>query len=536
MSIKSLIKKYDKSYVLEDLELISLDIKEKSENDYSKKKIKKILCKYSDIDNGKIIFKKNKNNDMNFEKLSEEYYKDKNFSKKDNNIIKSNKLGGIRLNFLNVKNSKKEDSDYEYKSDEESENDHEEYYNYPIEEKKSLNRNDDISFGPYGSQWCNDIQVDDKLNKDEKRRRKVFDFLNSIKYPEQRSEEWFKNREEKITASDGGCIVGVNKYEPVWKFIKKKVLGLPFQSNIFCYHGKKLEEIATMVYEFRMNVKVKEFGMVPHPKINHLGASPDGIVSPYKLDQKHLTKYVGRMLEIKCPLSRKIKKVGEVKGEICPIYYWVQVQLQLECCDLDECDFWQCEILEYDDREDFVLDTDIEYPYLSKTNKMEKGALIQLLPLKKPSEDLSYLDLVYSYAQFIYPPKIEMSPYDVDVWLSTTLSKLKDTHPDYYFDKIIYWQMFVTHNVTIKRDVKWFEENKSTYEEIWNYVTILRNNLDKANIIFEYIDNLKRKDTDSIMNLIKKICDIPDENDKISSNKYNIFIENLIKDNEINDL
>ena len=58
---------------------------------------------------------------------------------------------------------------------------------------------------------------------------------------------------------------------------------------------------------------------------------------------------------------------------------------------------------------------------------MEKGALIQLLPLKKPNEDLSYLDLVYSYAQFIYPPKIEMSPYDVDVWLSTTLSKLKDT-------------------------------------------------------------------------------------------------------------
>ena len=33
------------------------------------------------------------------------------------------------------------------------------------------------------------------------------------------------------------------------------------------------------------------------------------------------------------------------------------MQGQLEVCDLDECDFWQCEILEYDDREDFVLDT-----------------------------------------------------------------------------------------------------------------------------------------------------------------------------------
>ena len=290
-----------------------------------------------------------------------------------------------------------------------------------------------------------------------------------------------------------------------------------------------------MVYEYRMNVKVKEFGMVPHPKINHLGASPDGIVSPYKLDGEHLTNYVGRMLEIKCPLSRKIKKTGEIKGVICPIYYWVQVQLQLECCDLDECDFWQCEIIEYDDREDFVLDSNIEYPYLSKSKNMEKGALIQLLPFNKP-DDLSYLDLVYSYAQFIYPPKIEMSPYDVDVWIATTLSKLKDTHPDYYFDKVCYWQMMVTHNVTIDRDKEWFDENKSTYEEVWSYVTILRNNLDKANIIFEYIENIKRKDTNQIMNLIKKVCNIPNEEDKELSNDYNKFVENLIKDNDINEL
>ena len=530
MSIKSLIKNYDKSYVLEDLELISLDIKEKSEVKKSKKKIKNILCKYSDIDDGKIIFKSKKNDDMTFEKLSESYYQKNNLNK-----INNNKIGGIRLNFLNNLNKKDKDSDYEYNSNDENESDKEEFYEFPNEEKKLLNRNDDLNYGPFGSQWYHDNQKDDKLNKVQKRRRKVYDFLNSIKYPEQRSEEWFKNREEKITASDGGCIVGVNKYEPVWKFIKKKVMGLPFQSNIFCYHGKKLEEIATMVYEYRMNVKVKEFGMVPHPKINHLGASPDGIVSPYKLDGEHLTNYVGRMLEIKCPLSRKIKKTGEIKGVICPIYYWVQVQLQLECCDLDECDFWQCEIIEYDDREDFVLDSNIEYPYLSKSKNMEKGALIQLLPFNKP-DDLSYLDLVYSYAQFIYPPKIEMSPYDVDVWIATTLSKLKDTHPDYYFDKVCYWQMMVTHNVTIDRDKEWFDENKSTYEEVWSYVTILRNNLDKANIIFEYIENIKRKDTNQIMNLIKKVCNIPNEEDKELSNDYNKFVENLIKDNDINEL
>ena len=35
---------------------------------------------------------------------------------------------------------------------------------------------------------------------------------------------------------------------------------------------------------------------------------------------------------------------GEIDGEICPHYYWVQVQVQLECCDLEEFDFWQCSI------------------------------------------------------------------------------------------------------------------------------------------------------------------------------------------------
>ena len=72
------------------------------------------------------------------------------------------------------------------------------------------------------------------------------------------------------------------------------------------------------------------------------------------------------MLEIKCPNRRRIKLnldepitdliLGSKKG-ICPSYYWCQVQLQLNCCDLDECDFWQCEIIEYVDRVDFVNDS-----------------------------------------------------------------------------------------------------------------------------------------------------------------------------------
>jgi hypothetical protein len=53
-----------------------------------------------------------------------------------------------------------------------------------------------------------------------------------------------------------------------------------------------------------------------------LGASPDGVTED------------GLLIEIKCPLTRKIEKK-------VPSYYLPQVQLQLEITDLEECDFVQ---------------------------------------------------------------------------------------------------------------------------------------------------------------------------------------------------
>jgi len=277
--------------------------------------------------------------------------------------------------------------------------------------------------------------------------------------------------------------------------------------------------------------------MVPHKTINFLGASPDGIVSPYKLDGKHLTKEVGKMLEIKCPLTRKIKTFGDVKGVQCPIYYWVQVQLQLECCDLKECDFWQCSIEEYDDREDFIDDTNNEYSFLSNETNMEKGALIQLLPHKLPEScdpDIGYWDKVYSYTSFIYPPKIEMTPCEVDVWVAKTVSELHDTHPEHYLDRVIYWKMTCTHNVTIERDYEWFEENLPTYDKIWSYVTFFRENMDKANIVFDYINNLSIKKNTHIMEVYEKVCNPPSKNAKKEYKEYKKYIKNLIKEIEKN--
>ena len=127
---------------------------------------------------------------------------------------------------------------------------------------------------------------------------------------------------------------------------------------------------------------------MPEPRVSFIGASPDGIASHFKLDNSFSDR-VGRMIEIKCPPSRVIKNKGEVHGEICPHNYWCQIQQQLECCDLELCDFWQCNIKEFYTREEWLnndketisrQEQDVDLPI---AKQCMKGMILQFLPKKK---------------------------------------------------------------------------------------------------------------------------------------------------------
>ena len=210
------------------------------------------------------------------------------------------------------------------------------------------------------------IIIPEKNNKNYERREKIFNKVKQIILPAQRSPEWFAMRNEKITGSDAGCILSMNKHEPQYNFILKKVLGSTFEGNYACYHGKVFEEVVTMMYELENDVKTEEFGLLAHEKINILAASPDGICSPYCLDGETKSPLVGRMLEIKCPTMRKIKYKGNIIDNICPVYYYCQIQQQMECVDLDECDFIQCNIERYKNRKEWLDDTHEEYDFKKK--------------------------------------------------------------------------------------------------------------------------------------------------------------------------
>ena len=320
--------------------------------------------------------------------------------------------------------------------------------------------------------------------------------LANIPQPEQRSVEWFDMRKNMLTASTAAKAIGECKYgKPKDLILDKLGLGKQFKGNIFTHHGVKYEEIATKIYEHIYDVKVDEFGLLPHtstPKINFIGASPDGITNCFKLDNTFNDK-MGRMIEIKCPYTRKIKTKGEIDNDICPHTYWCQIQQQLECCDLELCDFWQCKINEYTDR-NIWLESKIETNFKEEQDvdvniplNCQKGMIIQLMP--KNSNNI--LD-----AKYLYPDNLNISLYEYDQWVLEKISNFFKTKLSYkyYFDKILYWELQTSHNITINRNKKWFNTVLPKFKETWEKVLYYREHMDEAELLIKKKKKRKKKE------------------------------------------
>jgi putative phage-type endonuclease len=151
----------------------------------------------------------------------------------------------------------------------------------------------------------------------------------------QRTPEWYDARMTMITASDIAQALGCAKFGTQKQFFVKKC-GRAEEQKEFdgslppLKWGVMFEPAANSVYESLNGVRLNEFGLLRHPSVPFLGASPDGITDD------------GVMVEIKCPWRRKI--TGEV-----PLQYYYQIQGQLEVTGLRDCDYFECEFAEVAD-------------------------------------------------------------------------------------------------------------------------------------------------------------------------------------------
>lgn len=262
-------------------------------------------------------------------------------------------------------------------------------------------------------------------------------FLKTIPQPEQRTPEWYTFRNQRLTASDLGTIIGVNPYETYNKIIQKKCgFEAPFYMNRNIKRGVKYEEVITNIYEFRNRVKVYEYGCLPHPTVPHFGASPDGIVD----NGSENLDYIGRMLEIKCPGSRPITG-------FCPEYYYAQVQGQLEVCDLEFCDFVECKIADYDSKtdyfDDFYQDSEGICDYHYTKNGLEKGIVIE-----------SY-DRVLGKEKYFYG-KLGLNYQEAYQWEHQIIENIIFPSENLEYLTTTYWYATEYNELLIKREKEWF--------------------------------------------------------------------------------
>jgi len=291
---------------------------------------------------------------------------------------------------------------------------------------------------------ANKININDTLTR-----------LKSLVLPEQRSKEWYEMRETVLTASSLADALGKGHFNTKESLLidKTSKVKKPFIMNEIMEWGVMYESIATMFYEKLYNLNIVEFGLVPHPSFPIFGASPDGIC-----DSDSPPNYIGRMLEIKCPPKRKFTKD-------VPTHYWMQMQGQLETCDLEECDFFQVKLEEYQNNKEYIQDVLLDQGENIVHGYSNTGHPKGLV--------LAFKTMIDGQPHYEY----EYSPFAQTM---SSITKWQDllmnAHPENTYDKCIeHWYRIERYECTlVLRDREWWLETMPKIIDFWEDVVHYR--------------------------------------------------------------
>ncbi len=308
-----------------------------------------------------------------------------------------------------------------------------------------LNNNNIQNEELFESDLHNNNNINNINNNNNNLNQIKIEYLRTLPQPVQRTPEWYLFRHNLITASN--AYKAFESQSTVNQLIYEKCQPLKMNDDKFSmvnvnstFHwGQKYEPLSVQIYEHIYNTKVEDFGCIQHNTYKFLGASPDGI----NVDKN--SNLYGRMLEIKNIVNREIN--GIPKKE-----YWIQTQLQMEVCDLDECDFLETKFTEYLNFSDFCNDGK------EKTLKDEFKGIIMYFTTKE------------GRPFYIYKP-LQITDYtEIDNWEEQMIEKYESPEHNMLWIKNHYWKLEKLSCVLILRNKKWFQDNIVQLEKVWNII------------------------------------------------------------------
>ena len=273
--------------------------------------------------------------------------------------------------------------------------------------------------------------------------------LQNIYQAKQRTPEWYETRYNLLTASNLWKVFGSQAQYNSLIYEKCKPLEIRDYSNASVpmditnslQHGILYEPLSALYYEYVNNTKITDVGCIPHEKYSYIGASPDGII----MDTS--SSLYGRMIEIKNIVNREITGV--------PLEaYWIQMQLQMEVCDLEECDFVETRFIHHD-----------ELPSINDDGK-PSGIILYFFPKIAIGEFATDITSEYAYM----PISISPASIEADIWIQEQ-SKQRPRHVLY---KKTYWVLDQYSCVLVRRNRPWFQSALPKIQEVWNTILMER--------------------------------------------------------------
>lgn len=281
--------------------------------------------------------------------------------------------------------------------------------------------------------------------------------LKAIPQPAQRTPEWYKFRQETLTASNIWKIFGseATQNQLIYEKCKPSNNCVDISQNTTqhvnitspLHWGNKYEPLSILYYEHTYNTKIDDFGCIPHHSINHIAASPDGINCLPESDR------YGRMLEIKNIVNRDITGIPKME-------YWIQMQIQMETCNLNECDFLETRFKEYENYESFINDPD----FINDPNNLD-------FKEKQDCQD-KYRGIILHFEKdgvpFYEYHKFGLHINEILEWEHEQMEK----YSDITWVKTDYWKLDEVSCVLVLRNKLWFQKAEPYIKLLWDIITI----------------------------------------------------------------